>query len=197
MSLDYDKYLREHKANVMKAYNWLCENLSPFIMKKYQFMIETARPQIEAHDASKSDPNEYYAYDDYFYNRKSSRTHSVVEDFHMAFLIHMHKNPHHWQYWVLLPDSSGEPKQAMFMPFEYVIEMICDWFSFSLKNGLIDEIFDFYMERKHHIFLNRVSQEFLEYVLDQMEGIIHQKDEKGNFTCSLWYDSKVTDNVEN
>lgn len=66
MSLDYDKYLREHKANVVKAYNWLCENLSPFIMKKYQFMIETIRPQIEAHDASKSDPNEYYAYDGLF-----------------------------------------------------------------------------------------------------------------------------------
>jgi len=189
MSLDYDKYLREHKANVMKAYNWLCENLSPSIMKKYQFMMETIRPQIEAHDASKSDPVEYYPYDDYFYNRRSSRTYSVVEEFNAAFLIHMHKNQHHWQHWVLITDSAGESKKAIFMPFEYVIEMIFDWFSFSLKSGIIDQIFDFYLENGSHIFLHQSSKKFLEFILNEMEKVIHEKDEKGNYTCSLWYDS--------
>ena len=190
MSIEYDRYLRDHKTNVMKAYYWIRESIGEAIQKyASSFFMDQYQSRIEAHDASKTDPEEYYPYDDYFYNRKSSRSYMVVEDFHEAFLKHLHKNPHHWQHWVLIPDSSGEPQKAIFMPYNYVLEMVCDWFSFSLKSGKIDEIFDFYLERKSHIVLHHSSRQFLEFILDEMEKVIHAKDEKGNYTCSLWYDS--------
>lgn len=190
MSTDYDRYLRDHKSNVMKAYYWIKENIGSEIQKyASSFFIDQYQTQMEAHDASKSSPEEYYPYDDYFYNKKTLRSFMVVEDFRGAFLHHLHVNPHHWQHWVLIPDSSGEPQKAIFMPYEYVIEMVCDWFSFSLKSGKIDEIFDFYLERKSHIVMHRESRRFLEALLDEMERVILAKDEKGNYTCSLWYDS--------
>ena len=190
MSLDYERYLRDHKTNVMKAYYWIKENIGNSIQQyTSSFFIDQYLSQIEAHDASKHDPVEYYPYDDYFYNRKSSRSYMVVEHFHGAFLEHLHKNPHHWQHWVLIPDSSGEPQKAIFMPYNYVLEMVCDWFSFSLKSGNIGEIFDFYLENKSHIILHRSSRAFLEFLLREMETIILAKDEKGNYTCPLWYDS--------
>lgn len=190
MSIDYDRYLRDHKTNVMKAYLWITESIGSEIQKyASSFWADQYRSQIEAHDASKTDPEEYYAYDDYFYNRKSSRSYMIVEDFQEAFLKHLHKNPHHWQHWVLIPDSSGEPQKAIFMPYNYVLEMVCDWFSFSLKSGIIDGIFDFYLERKSHIVLHHRSRQFLEFILDEMEKVIHARDEEGCYTCLLWYDS--------
>jgi hypothetical protein len=149
--------------------------------------IDDLQKQIEDHDASKNRDKEYIAYDDYFYKKKYSRSSVVVNKFNEAFLIHLHVNPHHWQHWVLIPDSSGESQKAIFMPYDYVIEMVCDWFSFSLKSGKIDEIFDFYLERKSHIIMHRESRRFLEALLDEMEKVILAKDEKGNYTCSLWY----------
>lgn len=181
MSIDYDRYLKEHRDNVMKAYLWIRE--------VYPHHLADITTQIEQHDASKNSIPEYAAYDDYFYKRKSSRSSAVVNDFQEAFLMHIHANPHHWQHWVLIPDSSGEPHKAIFMPYDYVLEMVCDWFSFSLKSGKIDEIFDFYLERKSHIVMHKESRRFLEFLLDEMEKVILAKDEEGRYTCFLWYDS--------
>lgn len=48
-----------------------------------------------------------------------------------AWLHHQHKNKHHWEYWVVDPVS----KQALPMPRKYLIEMVCDWRSFSREWG--------------------------------------------------------------
>ena len=190
MSIDYDRYLKEHRDNVMKAYLWI-KSTFPYKVAEisYPMDIDGMLAQIEQHDGSKFREIEYVPYDDYFYKRKSSRSSAVVNDFQKAFLMHLHVNPHHWQHWVLIPDSSGEPQKAIFMPYNYVIEMVCDWFSFSLKSGKIDGIFDFYLERKSYIVMHKESRRFLEALLDEMEKIILAKDEEGCYTCLLWYDS--------
>ena len=89
MSLDYDIYLREHKDNVAKGFNWIEENLPKLIDNTISY-----RGYIcVAHDSSKYDEDEYDAYDNYFYgNNKSS---AVVNAFRLAWLNHIHKNPHH------------------------------------------------------------------------------------------------------
>ncbi|WP_445490962.1 DUF5662 family protein [Niallia sp. 03133] len=46
-------------------------------------------------------------------------------------LHHQHKNKHHWEYWVIDPNNN----QALPMPRKYIMEMICDWRSFSRKWG--------------------------------------------------------------
>jgi hypothetical protein len=48
-----------------------------------------------------------------------------------AWLHHQHKNKHHWEYWVIEPKTN----EAFPMPEKYIIEMVCDWRSFSRKWG--------------------------------------------------------------
>lgn len=65
--------------------------------------VEATR-NIEFHDMSKNTPDEYTPYDNYFYGEQ---TPAIIEAFNRAWLMHIHRNPHHWQYWVLIND---EPK---------------------------------------------------------------------------------------
>ena len=40
------------------------------------------------------------------------------------------------------------------MPDEYIIEMICDWWSFSFKKGDLKEIFNWYEEHEKYMKLS-------------------------------------------
>ena len=138
MSAQYDLYLQRHKENVRKGYEWLSTNLPQLFEDKpdssWQINFE--------HDHSKTNPDEYDAYDAYFYG--NNRSHAVVEAFNRAWLLHIHRNPHHWQHWVLINDEEDEGKVLVEMPYNYIIEMICDWWSFSWQKGDLSEIFSWY-----------------------------------------------------
>lgn len=49
----------------------------------------------------------------------------VLAAFNAAWLAHQHRNPHHWQHWVLREDSGAT--FALPMPHKYRLEMVCDW----------------------------------------------------------------------
>jgi hypothetical protein len=49
----------------------------------------------------------------------------VLAAFNRAWLAHQHRNPHHWQHWVLREDSGKT--FALEMPHKYRVEMLCDW----------------------------------------------------------------------
>ena len=109
MSYEYDQYIVSHKEAVCKGWDWMKTNLltkiDPWIRQQYPEVFDPidiyfVDELIEAHDNSKTRPDEYFPYDDYFYIRKNNRSHEVVENFNRAFLFHLHENPHHWQYWV-------------------------------------------------------------------------------------------------
>jgi hypothetical protein len=59
----------------------------------------------EVVDLSKFDDAEYEAYDKYFHG--PSKTAEVKAAFDVAWLHHIHMNPHHWQHWVLVNDDDG------------------------------------------------------------------------------------------
>ena len=124
MSLAYDLYLEQHKGNVAKGFKWIQENLPDLLIPingvSYEHQI------CYCHDLSKDDEEEYNAYDAYFYG--GNRSYQVVKDFNYAWLHHIHNNPHHWQYWILVRDE-GE-LVPIDMPIEYICEMLCDWSSF-------------------------------------------------------------------
>ncbi|MEG1523849.1 MAG: DUF5662 family protein [Clostridia bacterium] len=166
MSYEYDKYLADHNANVKKAYDWLRENLPDLISDiddiDYDWQI------CYKHDSSKTDSEEYDAYDGYFYS--GNRSYQVVLNFKKAWLRHIHRNPHHWQYWILFNDDPHERETILEMPFNYVLEMICDWWSFSWAKGNPSEIFSWYEERKGYIKLHPDSRKTLEVILGQIEN---------------------------
>lgn len=87
MSQEYDLYLQRHKANVKKGYDWLCTNM-PWL---FEGRPNSAWQTEFEHDASKSNPDEYEAYDAYFYG--GNRSYAIVQAFQYAWLRHIHRNP--------------------------------------------------------------------------------------------------------
>ena len=41
-----------------------------------------------------------------------------------AWLLHIHRNPHHWQYWVLINDNPEEGENLIEMPYNYIIGLV-------------------------------------------------------------------------
>lgn len=166
MSKEYTQYITEHKANVEKAFNWI---------KDHNIFENTEIPMnIYEHDLSKYSAEEYQAYDDYFYTYKGKqKPKAVLDAFNYAWLHHIHHNPHHWQHWVLKHDD--EPEEALEMPFEYVIEMICDWWSFSFKTGNLKEIFGWYEKHKDMV-LHQNTRKKVEEILDKIKKALDEEE---------------------
>lgn len=162
MSLQYDRYLEQHKANVAKGFEWLEERFPMLVDPNCTRWYVTI-----AHDESKTSPEEYDAYDNYFYGR--NRSFAVVEAFNKAWLHHIHNNPHHWQHWVLINDDPKNGETCIEMPRHYVIEMICDWWAFSWQKENLYEIFDWYDEHKDYIKLHYKTRKLVESILDQIK----------------------------
>lgn len=165
MSIGYDLYLQQHKEGVKKAYEWIRDNLPELVNNDgidYEWQI------CQCHDASKSKIDEYEAYDDYFYG--GNRSYQVVDHFNRAWLLHIHRNPHHWQHWILINDDPESGEVILEMPHHYVIEMICDWWSFSWRQGSLDEIFKWYDEHKDYIKLNDATRREVESILEQIRA---------------------------
>lgn len=170
MSKEYDAYIREHRENVEKGFRWMVEhfrkNLEEIGMGELEWLIAH-------HDYSKESQEEYTAYDDYFYG--GNRSFAVVRDFNFAWLHHIHNNPHHWQHWVLINDDPENGNIGLDMPAKYIIEMICDWWSFSWKTGNLFEIFDWYNRHKDYMVLSNQTRIFVEIYLAMMKGILEEE----------------------
>lgn len=160
MSIKYNEYLAEHRHNVLKGYQWIRDNVYPVIPEGYPIDED----KFFTHDESKFDEAEYDAYDAYFYG--GNRSYKVVKDFEEAWLHHIHHNPHHWQHWVLINDEPGEGMKILEMPYDYVIEMICDWWAFSWAKGNLHEIFSWYDEHKEHMKLHPDTRALVESILN-------------------------------
>lgn len=166
MSEKYDEYIKEHKENVFKAFEWLDENL-PEIFPDEETSAACCYQCEFSHDDSKFSKEEYSAYDKYFYG--GNQSYEVVQDFNRAWLHHIHMNHHHWQHWVLNNDDPNEGEIILDMPDVYIIEMICDWWSFSIKQDKPMEIFDWYKEHKDYMKLSDNTRKKVENILAKME----------------------------
>lgn len=161
MSVQYDLYLERHKVNVHNGLMWIRENLPDLPTDGVEWQTEFA------HDASKSNPDEYEAYDRYFYG--GNRSYKVVQDYNKAWLLHIHRNPHHWQYWVLINDDPKEGMIVLDMPYNYILEMICDWWAFSWQSKNLFEIFNWYDEHKDYMKLSDKTRKTVENILEQIK----------------------------
>lgn len=161
MSEQYDAYLKKDNGNFRKAYHWIKKS-APEILKEikgvdYSFLVDF-------HDDTKTIPDEYDAYDNYLFGRKTKFS---EQNKRIAKLAHIHRNPHHWQHWVLLDETLGPT--TMEMPYEYIVEMICDWWKHSWEKGDLFEIFDWYNANKNKIKLHKKSRDNVEEILSILE----------------------------
>jgi len=91
------------------------------------------------HDLSKFLPSEWFPYTRYFYGDYPSLseatracpsytglTKEIIKDgFDLAWLLHQHRNSHHWQYWILVQDEDED--KILLMPDRACKEMLADW----------------------------------------------------------------------
>ncbi|MBT2692785.1 DUF5662 family protein [Bacillus sp. ISL-55] len=106
-------YIIEHKVNVLVE----CWRVGLYL-------------QGITHDLSKFHPNEFMPYTKKFFLDRNIDSYDEMKWKH-AWLHHQHKNKHHWEYWVVDPNQ----KLALPMPRKYLLEMVCDWRSFSRRWG--------------------------------------------------------------
>lgn len=193
MSIEYDIYLKKHISAVHHGYSWILfkvphEKLNSILP---DLRIDICDRLIATHDSSKFEKEEYEKYDEYFY-KGGKGTEKGEKEFSKAFLMHLHKNPHHWQYWVLIDDdgdfmtANGRKLMAFDMPDNYILEMICDWWSFSWNKYLeelkdtttlnpsnsLNDIFTWYDEHKTSILFSDKTREKVEKLLDELQYAI-------------------------
>jgi len=124
------------------------------------------------HDMSKLWPSEFIPYARYFYGDypkyKSGVTtrypHLFKEDIDMRFdkawLKHIHRNPHHWQHWILQEDDG--PQKLILIPPKILIEMVCDWRGAGMAINGKDNTAEWYQKNKDKIMLKRINRKFVE-----------------------------------
>lgn len=131
------------------------------------------------HDLSKFLPSEFIPYARYFYGSypKHSRIspgtittyrglyqEDIQKAFDYAWLLHIHRNPHHWQHWLLHKDDGG--LKVLPMPIKYLAEMGCDWLGAGKAITGENNIAEWYSKNKDNIVVGEVQRKFLErYVI--------------------------------
>lgn len=77
------------------------------------------------HDLSKFSPTEFFEGVKYWTGKRSPILIAKEKTgISYAWLHHRGRNKHHYEYWIDKLDQGGIPHR---IPFEYVVEMVCDW----------------------------------------------------------------------
>lgn len=159
MCVEYDEYLKKHDAYVRKAYHWIKKSAPSILKGDVDYMWH-----INFHDDTKTIPDEYNAYSEYMFGKKTKYT---EQNYRLARLAHIHRNPHHWQHWLLVTDDMGLIVTEM--PYEYIVEMVCSWWAHSWAIDDLFSIFDYYNDHKTKIKLHKKSRDNLEFILKTLE----------------------------
>jgi hypothetical protein len=83
--------------------------------------------------------------------------------FDIAWLRHQHRNPHHWQHWVLREDSGAT--KVLQMPDHFVREMVADWMGAGRAITGKWEVEAWYEKNKHQILLHPVTRGRVEVLI--------------------------------
>jgi len=125
------------------------------------------------HDLSKLLPSEFIPYAQFFYGSYPEYKNGVIpkglykqdvkKRFDYAWLKHIHRNPHHWQYWILREDD-GDTK-IMPMPIKYMKEMLADWHGAGRAITGKNNTAEWYLNNKDKIKLGKIQHEWIKYKL--------------------------------
>lgn len=112
------------------------------------------------HDWSKFRPSEFFPYAKYFYGKyEGDEKVKVNENFNKAWLHHIHRNKHHWQYWILREDD-GDTKHIP-IPRKHLKEMLADWHGAGKAiNGKKDTV-NWYNKNRHKIEMHYESERWI------------------------------------
>ena len=132
------------------------------------------------HDWSKFLPDEWFPYTNYFYGTYPTldavllsadtgafpvTQEQVAYEFDVAWLKHIHRNKHHWQWYVLREDEGAV--KTLPMPEKYLIEMLADWVGAGRALGLKSDTQQWYAEHVGKMQLDSSSRAWLDVMLGE------------------------------
>lgn len=168
MSKEYDDYLVEHKHAVGECLKLLAQEPS-LVRNLSESLINDI---CENHDRSKLTIEEYEGYDRWFYGVKDESL-EAEERFNYAWLHHIHNNPHHWQYWVIVEDAGSS--LPMKIPAVFLVEMVADWGSFAYRKHMPLELKEWYDSHKDKIVMHPESRAKAEMLIDDLINKLQAK----------------------
>jgi hypothetical protein len=152
------------------------------IKHKWYVFIECCKLGIPIrgilHDLSKFLPSEWFPYANYFYGKYPKKSEVVGamkywctdwhkhteeyirEQFSYAWLLHLKRNKHHWQWWILWNDSDGI--ECFEMPDKYRKEMLADWIGAGMAITGKKDINEWYNKNKSNITLHAKTKIWVE-----------------------------------
>lgn len=168
---EYYQYLNWHISNVQKAWH---DMLKPALADKGYDPNDMMKVDIcvRDHDMSKYDEDEFIPYCNHFYPTDGFENDEKAFD--LAWLRHIHMNPHHHQHWLLHRDSGAIV--SLDMPFEYVCEMLCDWHSFSSKDPE-STAYAWYQKNKSNMKFSSDTKKLVEELLEYLKEPLPQVQE--------------------
>ena len=125
------------------------------------------------HDLSKFLPSEWFPYAKTFYDKEGKSRYFKDQDFDTAWLLHQRRNPHHWQYWVLLRDNGS--LAPLRMPEKYAREMVADWIGAGIAITGRLEVQSWYEREKTQMQLHPDTQAFVERLIPNALSKIRRK----------------------
>ena len=167
MNKEYNNYLLKHRQWVKDSFSMVQAKLREYLISDLGYnenqvnhILSELWTQLNHHDDSKYSDAEYHAYNDYFYGKE--RTPEIKLNFNIAWNHHQKCNPHHWQYWILITDSGKIIPLPM--PFKYIVEMLCDWHSFS-RTDPQSTAYNWYTENSRNMMLHSDSIKIIEKLI--------------------------------
>lgn len=128
------------------------------------------------HDLSKYSFIEFFSSARYFQgNRSPIQAEKENKGYSLAWQHHKGHNPHHWEYWI---DNIGTYKNTPIkIPYEYVIEMVCDWVAAGIVynkqkvdfNIPYSEPIEYHNKIKNERILHPETQNLIELFLTGIE----------------------------
>lgn len=127
------------------------------------------------HDLSKYGLTEFVSSAKYFQGDKSPiDAEKIDKGYSIAWQHHKGHNPHHWEYWI---DNVGTTNDPIKIPYEYVIEMICDWVAAGIvysKNKCdykkpYSEPYEHYKAHSSKRLFHPETKALIEYFLKEIE----------------------------
>lgn len=124
--------------------------------------IRTDAPlwRLVIHDWSKLSIAEWGPYVRTFYDPGDE----IAGQFDAAWLHHQHRNPHHWQHWILREDDGAT--KALPMPEGLVREMVADWMGAGRAITGRWATGEWYDANAHRIVLHPDVRSLVEHLLD-------------------------------
>lgn len=131
--------------------------------------------QVYNHDRSKYDDEEFSAYCNHWYPQDGSEVEHKSDKpqddvaYNYAWSHHQHNNPHHSQYWLMVTDDGNI--DALDIPLNYIMEMICDWSSFHINNPEEQKASEWYKEHEDSFIMSDNTREWIGRIFEICEEL--------------------------